>query len=263
MLDRLRIILVESAGSANVGGAARALANMGLSDLALVRPACNLNDEHAIGFAAHGLAVLKSARRFDAIPAALADCAFSYATTSKTGLFRRQAAMSLPDAAAQIARQLPTGRVAIAFGPERTGFPDSDLLHFDTFINIPAAPVYPVLNLAASVMVTAYEIRQAWNRLNGTFTGLAGDSPATEDRKIVLYQKLFGALEQIGFFEYQQNPDQLRFALRRIFGRAGLSEIECDVLIGMAQQIERAARGVKREARATGESDEAGAAPRA
>lgn len=242
MLDRIRIILVEPAGSANVGGTARAMANMGLSDLVLVTPRCLLRDEHAIGFASHGLGILESAKVVDAIPAALNGCAFSYACTAKTGLYRRQAAMSLPDAAPQIVQQAGAGRVAIAFGPERTGLLDTDLLHFDTFINIPADPGYPVINLAASVMLVSYELRRAFSRSQGAFTGIVGDEPATDERKRALYAKLFNALELIGFFDYQQNPDHLRHALRRVFGRAGLSEIECDVLIGMAQQIERVAR---------------------
>ena len=242
MLDRIRIILVESAGSANVGGTARAMANMGLSDLVLVSPRCLLRDEHAIGFASHGLNVLESSKVVDTIPEALNGCAFSYATTSKTGLYRRQAAMSLPDAAPQINQQASSGRVAIAFGPERTGLVDADLLHFDAFINIPADPAYPVINLAASVMLVSYELRRALSRASGASSGIIGDEPATDERKRALYAKLFNALEQIGFFDYQQNPDHLRYALRRIFGRAGLSEIECDVLIGMAQQIERVGR---------------------
>ncbi|MBI3759168.1 MAG: RNA methyltransferase [Deltaproteobacteria bacterium] len=242
MLKNIRIILVEPGGSANGGSTARAMANMGLSDLVLVNPHCELRDAHAIGFAARGLAVLESARIAGAISEALDGCAFSYATTSKTGLYRRQATMSLPDAAPQIVRQSVHGRVGIAFGPENHGLREADLLQFDGFINIPADPGYPVINLAMSVMLTTYEIRRALARATGDSGAVPGDEPATDERKRVLYAKLFDALEQIGFFDYQQNPDHLRFALRRIFGRAGLSVIECDVLIGMSQQIERAAK---------------------
>lgn len=243
MLDRIRIVLVEPNGAANVGAAARVMANMGLSDLVLVAPRCSPMDEAAVEFAAHGAEVLQSARLAESIPDALAGCVRTFATSSKSGLYHRQAMVGVGEAAADAVATLPSGPVAIAFGPERTGLLLRDLLLFDRLLTIPAAPAYPVLNLAASVVVVAYELRKAWLACAAA-GALAADAPppvepiADDTRKRVMFGKLFASLERIGFFRGQQNPDHLRFALRRVLGRTPLTVNEVDVLIGMAQQID-------------------------
>src|SRR5512142_1723117 len=100
----IRIVLVSPSGPANIGAACRAMANMGLADLVLVAPRCNPQDEAAVAYAAHGRAVLDSARVVADIPAALTGCVRTYATSSKLGLYRRQAAIPPAEAAAEAIR---------------------------------------------------------------------------------------------------------------------------------------------------------------
>lgn len=238
MLDRIRIVLVRPIRSGNVGAACRAMANMGLSDLAVVGPACDLSDAQAQGFAARAKPLLERARVVDSIPAALDGCITTFATSAKAGLYRRQAGLTATAAAELTAQTASHGRVAFAFGPEDRGLRMPELLHFDRVVEIPADPDYPALNLAAAVTVVCYELRQAWLRAQGRPPWTPIDEPlATDDRKRVLYARLFDAFDRIGFFGGQQNPDHLKHALRRVFGRADLTVNEADVLIGMAQQI--------------------------
>lgn len=238
MLDRVRIVLVSPSGPANVGAVARVMANMGLRELVLVSPRCNPADEAAVAYAAHGIDVLKAARVVPGIPAALAGCVRSFVTSSKLGLYRRQGAVSCEDAAREAAEVSAGGPVAFVFGREDYGLQNKELLHFDRIVTIPADESYPVLNLAAAVTVTSYELRRAWLR--------AGSQPqlpmaidpgvATDETKQVLFARLFEALERVGFL-YGQNPDHLKYALRHLLGRLDLGVNEADILIGMAQQI--------------------------
>lgn len=238
MLDRIRVVLVRPIRPGNVGAACRAMMNMGLSDLVLVAPACDLADEQAQGFAARAKPLLRQARIVASVPAALDGCVRTFAASAKGGMYRRQAGVTATAAAEVALEAAATGGVAFAFGPEDRGLVMRELLHFDHVVEIPADPDYPVLNLAAAVTVVCYELRQAWLRAEGRPPWPPSDEPiATDERKRTLYAKLFEALDAIGFFGGQQNPEHLKYALRRIFGRIDLTVNEVDVLIGMAQQI--------------------------
>jgi TrmH family RNA methyltransferase len=238
MLDRIRIVLVRPIRPGNVGAVCRAMMNMGLSDLVLVTPACDPADEQAEGFAARAKPLLERARIVDSLSAALDGCVTTFAASAKGGMYRRQAGVTAAAAADLALEAAAAGRVAFAFGPEDRGLVMRELLHFDRVVEIPADPDYPVLNLAAAVAVVCYEVRQAWMRAEGRPPWPPEQEQiATDDRKRTLYARLFEALDEIGFFGGQQNPEHLKYALRRIFGRINMTVNEVDILIGMAQQI--------------------------
>ncbi len=239
MLDHIRIVLVRPIRPGNVGAASRAMKNMGLSDLVLVSPAADPSAPEAEGFAARAKPILRGARVVETIPEALAGCTLTLAASGKRGMYRRQAAVTAEDAARLAVRAAGSGgRVAIAFGPEDQGLVLRELLYFDRVVEIPANPQYPVLNLAAAVLVVCYELRRAWLAATGRPPWPPPDEPlATADRRQVFYDKLFESLEMIGFFGGQQNPEHLKYALRRVFGRIDMSVNEVDILIGMTQQI--------------------------
>jgi tRNA/rRNA methyltransferase len=238
MLSLVRIVLVSPSGPANIGATCRVMANMGLSELVIVAPRCAVRDDAAAAYAAHGKAMLDAARIVPDIPTALEGCVRSYATSSKLGLYRRQTAIPPAEAAHEALRAAAQGPVAFAFGREDYGLKDRELLHFDRIVSIPAAESYPVMNLAAAVAVICYELRRA-------SLALASQSPlpmainsgvATDEKKQVLFARLFDALDAVGFF-FGQNPDHLKYALRHLFGRVDLSVNEADILIGLARQI--------------------------
>jgi len=237
MLDRIRIVLVRPSGPANIGSVCRAMKNTGLSDLVLVEPRCELTHPDAIGFAARARAQLDAARTVNSVADALRGCVLTFAATGKGGIYRKQAGVSLEDAAALALEATADGRVTIAFGPEDRGLKRHELLDFDRVIEIPANPAYPVFNLAAAVLIVGYELRRTLLGGDINARDSVAEPVATDERKQVLYDKLFGALERIGYFRGQQSADHLRFALRRVFGRVQLSEKEVDVFIGMARQI--------------------------
>jgi len=238
MLSQIRIVLVSPGGSANVGSVCRAMANMGLNDLVIVAPRCDVHADDAIAYASHGRPVLDGLRIVDDIPRALEDCTRTYVTTSRLGLYRRQAAVTPREAAPDIVSHADRARVAIAFGREDYGLKVNELLHFDRILTIPADDGYPVMNLAASAAVVCYELRQAWIEHRGDKAlpmaiehGFAGDQ-----RKQVMFEKFFDALDRVGFLD-ERSPERLKYGLRHMFGRLDLTVTEVDILIGMAAQI--------------------------
>lgn len=239
MLEKIRIVLVEPAGSANIGAVCRAMANMGLRDLTLVAPQCEVNTPESRAYAMHGRSILHAARLVATIPEAVADCVQTIATTAKLGLYRRQAAAPPKETAHLALDAAQQGRVAFAFGRETTGFTDAELLHFDRILTIPANPEYPVLNLAAAALIVCYELWQAAQERAGrpVLPTAIQHELANDQRKRAMFELLFEALDQIDYFR-GQSPDHLKYALRQVLGRANLSIIECDVLIGVARQIQ-------------------------
>jgi len=241
MLDRLRIVLVSPSGPANIGAAARVMANMGLSDLVVVAPRCNPQDEQALAYAAHGERIVRSVRVTEDLSAALAGCVRSYATSSKLGMYRRQTAITPEQAATDAMRVISAsaGPVAFAFGRESFGLRNDELLAFDRVVTIPADQSYSALNLAAAVAVICYELRRAWLTAEGRHElPMAMHSGwAPNERKEAMFRHLFDALDRIGFF-FGPNPDHLKYALRHLLGRVDLSINEVDILTGMARQIQ-------------------------
>lgn len=234
----MRIVLVGPSGPANVGAVCRAMANMGLCELVIVAPRCNPRDEVAVAYAAHGGPVLDNARVVPDIPTALLDCVRSYATSSKLGMYRRQAAIPPAEATREAIENAQAGPVAFVFGREDYGFKNPELLHFDRVVTIPADEGYPVMNLAAAVAVICYELRKAWLAAADRAPLPMAIDPgrATDEKKQVMFERLFDALDRIGFF-FGQSPDHLKYALRHLLGRVDMTVNEVDILIGMARQI--------------------------
>lgn len=231
-LGNFAFVLVRPLRLGNVGAAARALKNMGLSDLRLVAPAASTGRE-AAAMAVHAEDVLRAARCYDDLPAALADRTLVVGTTCRPGLYRA-GALAVREAAAQLAAEAAVhNRIAVVFGPEDTGLVNRELELCQRLITIPTAPEYPSLNLAQAVMVVAYELMMA--------AGAARELPMAERRAPAadveaMMQRMSRALVAIGFLP-ADNPEHIMFALRAVLGRSGLGERELDILNGIARQI--------------------------
>lgn len=237
MLDRIRIVLVRPQRSGNVGSAARVMMNMGLRDLVLVAPECDISDEQAQGYAMRAKSRLSAARIVPDVPAALAGCVKSFATSGKGGFYRKQAGLTVRDAAGLAIELTGGGVVAIAFGPEDRGLVLEELLLFDRVVEIPSNPDYPALNLAAAVAVVCYELRQAQLAGAAARADLGQRELADEARKNAMFQHLFDALDRIGYFYHQQRKEHLELGLRHLLGRVELGVNEVDILIGIAKQM--------------------------
>lgn len=229
-LNKVRIVLVRPRGGANIGAVARAMKNMGLEDLVLVRPAV-VRAFWSKAMAVHAEDVLSRARRCDSLAEAVADCGVVAGTTCRQGLYR-SAALTPRQAAPRLIAAAAANRVALVFGPEDQGLSNEDLKSCHQLVMIPTAPEYPSLNLSQAVMVCVYELFLAVQS-----TATAAPELAAAARVQFMFARLQAALLSIGFL-HQDNPDHIMFALRRVLGRAQLEERDVNIWLGLARQIE-------------------------
>lgn len=226
-LARVRVVLVETSHPGNLGAVARAMKVMGLADLALVNPRCEVDDE-ARARASGAVDVLEAARRFSSLDDALADTVLAAACTSR----RRDLphpAYTPRQAAPEVLRLARSGPVAIVFGSETFGLSNEQLMKCRWLVNIPTNPDYASLNLGAAVQVLAYELRCT---AEDAVLPLPAFEPAPHAAQESLLAELEKALADIGFHD-PANPKRLMPRLRRFFAKAGLEKEEVAIWRGI------------------------------
>ena len=231
------IVLVRPQLAVNVGMAARAMANFGLSDLRLVAPRGDLTREDAQAAAAGALHIFESARIFPTLPAAVADLNVLWATTARErgqGKRIEAPAAALPQIAA---RHTQGEKHGILFGPERTGLENDEVATADAIITFPVNPAYASLNLAQSVLLVGYEWFRAAHGDAPPFELVARSPPAPRDMVLSFFEYLEEALERSGFFRPEGKQPVMRRNLRNIFHRIGLTEQDVRTLRGAVVRL--------------------------
>src|SRR5215467_7769701 len=151
------VVLVEPQLGENIGTAARAMANFGLTRLRLVRPRDAWPNVHARRAASGADAVLDGAALYDSLPAALADCSFVLATTARAH-DQAKPVIGPAEAAREMAPRVAAGEtVAVMFGRERWGLMNDEVGLADRIVTFPVNPAFASLNLAQAVLIVAYE----------------------------------------------------------------------------------------------------------
>ena len=242
----IRIVLVGTTHPGNIGAVARGMKNMGLSDLALVRPRYFPHEEAtARASGAHDL--LDDARVFETLEEAIADCVYVAAASARSRSINWPC-LDCRDAAARLVEESAGGSVAAVFGPEKTGLSNADLDHCDTLLAIPADPDFSSLNLAMAVQVLTYEIRaaRAFRATRASRTARTGkqteyeaDAPlATSEELEHFYSHLEQVLTDVQFLD-PDNPRYLMRRLRRLFIRARPDKNELNILHGVLTAVDR------------------------
>jgi tRNA/rRNA methyltransferase len=237
-LNRCRIVLVQPQIAGNIGATARVMRNLGFSDLVLVAPATDPADPRARQQSTHGEEILANARVVPDLAGAVDDCVMVAATSARLGgLFRQQTVGTpeeiTPHLVGAMAQEQPA---ALVFGPEPRGLTNVEVSRCHYLINIPAEPSYPALNLAQAVAICLHELRRAWYGRQEHATVASRPAPATFAAQEHMFCRLRAALEDIHFL-YGPKADSLMHALRHLLGRAQLTDMEVDVLLGLARQI--------------------------
>jgi len=249
--DQIRIILVETSHSGNIGAVARAMKNMGLGNLWLVNPS-SFPDEASYARAAGASDVLDSARVVSSLDEALADCVLVMGTSAR-GRKVPWPVCAPPEAAAAAASHAEDGPVALVFGRENHGLSNDELQRCHYHIHIPSNPDYSSLNLAMAVQVMCYELRMYYLRsLEGgegspylkSMTKPGDEGWDVPPAKVQDVEGFFGHLEQVLTdvdFHRRENPRQLMTRLRRLFQRARLDQMEINILRGILTAVQKAA----------------------
>jgi tRNA/rRNA methyltransferase len=231
-----RIVLVRPEVAANIGAAARAMRNLGASDLVLVAPVADPADRQARQLSTHGEEILDRCRVVPALESALGDCVQAAGTSARTGgAFRRQSVGTPEEVMPRLVEAMPAGPVALVFGPEPTGLTNAEVERCHHLIHVPTDPTYPALNLAQAVAICLYELRKAWLKRQGPSPGRAEVAPLADQER--MFDGLRSALEKIGFL-FGDRADSLMFCLRHLIGRAQPTPMEVKVLLGLARQID-------------------------
>jgi tRNA/rRNA methyltransferase len=187
------IVLVGSQLGENVGAAARAMLNAGLTDLRLVSPRAEWPNERAKAAASGADEVLERARVFARLEDAVADLRRLYASTARPRELRKR--ILTPREAAEEMRSLsPLGvGCGVLFGPERTGLDSDQVALADAVLTVPLNPAYSSLNLAQAVLLVAYE----WYQSVAAATPEPEPPPEDPRRRGATREELFGLLRHL------------------------------------------------------------------
>ena len=243
MLQKIRIVLVETSHPGNIGAAARAMKNMGLSRLFLVNPA-NFPSSVAQARAAGADDVLANAKIYSTLKEALQGCSLVLGTSARDRripwpLLNPQQAATMSIEQAQAGEE-----IGMVFGREQAGLTNSELQCCHQQVRIPCDPDFGSLNLAAAVQVVTYELRNAYlHHLSaGTNTGETTnpitEQLATHDELEAYYRHLEHTLITVGFLD-PLKPRHLMTRLRRLYNRSTVSKLEINILRGILTETQK------------------------
>jgi len=237
MLQNIRIVLVETSHTGNMGSVARAMKTMGLTNLYLVNPLVK-PDSQAISLAAGASDVIGDAVIVDSLDEAIAGCSLVVGTSARSRtlpwpmLDARECGVKCVEEGAQ-------APVAIVFGRERVGLTNDELQKCHYHVAIPANPEYSSLNLAMAVQILAYEVRMAFLQSDRIEQPQYDESPyPLVDDLERFYQHMEQMMINSGFIR-QANPGQVMSKLRRLYTRARPERDELNILRGMLASFEK------------------------
>jgi len=231
---QVRVVLVRVRNPLNIGAAARAMANFGLSDLVAVEP---YGPSWRAARSAVGAEDLLRRARLSTLPKAVADCHLVLGTSSATRRELQQPLVTLPALGDLLKERLPSGgRLALLFGSEKIGLRNEDFQHCHALLNIPTAERTPSMNLGQAVAVAAYELARA---------GLAravrdpGYAPPEGAQIEDLVRGSMEALRRVGYWQHM--PDPVREEkLRRAFLRWRLTKGDASLVNAYLKRANRA-----------------------
>lgn len=242
------VVLVEPQMPENIGAAARAMTNFGLTDLRIVRPQARFPHPRAVAMASGALAVLEGARVFETVPDAVAGLSLLFATTARE---RGQAKPVDGPAEAAALMRAEAGRGAqagVLFGRERTGLENDEISLADRVLTFPVNPRFRSLNLSQAVLLVGYE----WFKLTDgslPFDMPSYSGPAEKQHLTAFFAHIEEALERAGFFAPESRKPVMVRNLRNIFHRLGLTEADLRTLHGVIAALEDGPRGPSRRER--------------
>ncbi|WP_041609519.1 tRNA (cytosine(32)/uridine(32)-2'-O)-methyltransferase TrmJ [Tolumonas auensis] len=240
MLENIRIILVNTSHTGNIGSAARAMKTMGLSQLVLVDPV-QPPDEKSTALAAGANDILANLRIVPTLAEAISDCSLVIGASARSRtlawpmLDPRQAGQQLADGALN-------KTVALVFGRERTGLTNEELQQCHYHVNIPANPEYSSLNVAMAVQTLCYEIRMSWLAQQETVVSPADENEYPPQASMELfYTHLEETLRQTQFL-HSDHPGHVMMRLRRMFTRLRPDNNELNILRGILTSVQKSSR---------------------
>jgi tRNA/rRNA methyltransferase len=237
------VVLVEPQLGENIGMAARAMGNFGLTRLRIVNPRDGWPNVHARRAASGADHILDQVELFDTVEQAVADCTLLFATTARA--HDQAKPVVAPDAAArEISSEIAGGgTVAILFGRERYGLQNQEVALADRIITFPVNPGFASLNLAQAVLLIGYE----WFKL-ATHGALPFAMPerserASKHQMLAFFDNLVRELDRVEFLRPAEKRETMLVNLRNIFGRMEPTKQDMHTLHGVVMAIAEGRKG--------------------
>ena len=227
------IILVGPTLGENIGAAARAMMNFGLSDMRLVSPKGAWPNQQAINTASGAERILEHASVFDTTEAAVADLQRLYATTARVRDMEKP--VLTPRGLAGVVREKSvTGeKSGILFGRESKGLDNEDVAMSDAIVMVPVHPDHTSINLGQAVLLIGYEWFLAGDPQTISEVTRKSGQPASREELIAFFEHLEGELDDCGFLYPPEKRPRMVRNIRNMFTRTGLSDQEVKTLRGI------------------------------
>jgi tRNA/rRNA methyltransferase len=239
------VVLVEPQLGENIGAAARAMANFGLSRLRLVKPVQGWPNEKARAMAAGADRVLDGAQLYDSLTDAIGDCSFVLAATARNHDQAKPVIGASAAAAEMAPRVAAAENVAVVFGRERNGLENHEVARADRILTLPVNPAFASLNLAQAVVIVAYEwFKQAGGEL--PFASPQKSPPAAKQQLDAFFADLERELGKVEFFRPEEKRGTMGVNLRNIFQRMAPSQQDVRTLHGVITAIAQGRKGPAR-----------------
>jgi tRNA/rRNA methyltransferase len=250
------VVLVEPQLGENIGAAARAMANFGLSQLRLVNPRQGWPNDKARIMATGAGRVLDAVALYPTLATAIADCSLVLATTARAH-DQAKPVIGPAEAASMIGPTIAAGEnAAILFGRERNGLENDEVALADAIVTLPVNPAFASLNLAQAVVIVAYE----WFKLAGAgtlpFAMPNKSAPAPKQQLLAFFENVERELEKVEFFRPPDKRETMQINLRNIFTRMQPTQQDIQTLHGVIMAVAEGRKGPARGGVLDGEQAE-------
>jgi TrmH family RNA methyltransferase len=230
-VNLLRIVLASPRNPLNIGAAARAMSNFGVSELRLVNP-------YEVAFreaksAVKSQHVLQRAREYPSVADAVADCGLVVGTTSKGHRALEHPLRRLEMGGRIIRKKLATAPVALLFGSEKFGLSNDEMSHCHWLMRIPAREEHGSMNLGQAVAVCLYEIVRDPAAAKAAPGPKQAATAAEAERVTQLLEEI---LDHSGYV-HARVAGSTRLKIRRLIRRMDLNAHDAEVWLGMLRQI--------------------------
>lgn len=230
------IILSQPQLGENIGACARVMCNFGLEELRIIAPRDGWPNPKANDMAKSARYILDQATIYENLPAALTDIQSLYATTTRPRDMVKQV-VTPKEMIKAVHEQQADIKVAILFGPERTGLTNDDIILADNILTIPVSDQYNSLNLAQAVAICAYEyFTYDKHHLTNELT-FRKSEPATKQDVHYMIKQLEEALDKTNFFQVPEKKEKMMQNIGNIFTRTPLSQQDVRTLQGMLRAL--------------------------
>ncbi|MEM7618596.1 MAG: RNA methyltransferase [Pseudomonadota bacterium] len=228
------IILVRPQMGENIGASARAMLNFNLTDMRIVAPRDGWPNQAATDNASGAFDIIQP-QIFENLKDALVDCHYSFATTARIrdmvkSVYTPQSAMEDVHQ-----REQAKQKIALVFGPERTGLENDDLALCNSLINVPTNADFSSLNLSQCVLLMAYAWKNA--SIQKSTNNIRQDTPANHEKLEKFFSRMETELDDAGFFRDEGLKPTMKRNIRNMFMRAEMTDQEVQTFHGIISAL--------------------------